>query len=126
MLGRGASVAALAVVGSALSLAAMANSDDPLLEALNHFKAEREAFDAYHADLDVRGKHLSQKEIYAHHDRCDVLIRAAVGLTAQAGSSLVVLDMLVDEMEIGQSIWSDEIGELVKAVRVYIVSTGRT
>ena len=39
-----------------------------------------------------------------------------------AGSSLAVLDLVDEEMEVGQSIFTDHIAELVKAVRNYIAS----
>jgi hypothetical protein len=99
---------------------------DPLMEALNRFGADRDAFDAYHTDLDSRGDHLSDKDLHGYWGRSKALMRAAVGLPAAAGSSLVVLDLLAEEMEVGQSIHSDAIAQLVGAVRVYIASTARS
>ena len=129
---RGTGVAAMAAVGAA-ALPFVANaSDDPLLGLLNRYLAERAWIDGYHADLDERRDELGwdkveellDHEIDQHDSRCEAMLRTMVRLPAGAASSIVVLDLVSEEMETGISIHQEYHLELLKSVRAYIASTG--
>jgi hypothetical protein len=48
-----------------------------------------------------------------------------VRLPAGAGSSIVVLDIVSEQMDIGESIYQEQYIELLKSVRTYIASNAR-
>jgi hypothetical protein len=129
---RGTGVAALAAAGVA-ALPFVANaSDDPLLGLLNRYMAEEAWFDSYHADLDERRDELGwdkvndllDSEIDAYHSRCEAMFRRMVGLPAQAASSIVILNLISEQIQEGESLWQEYHLELMKSVRAYIASMG--
>jgi hypothetical protein len=123
---RGGGVAALAVAGVAAIPTvggAKTIAGDPLLAVLNRFKAVLAAFDAYTDNLDAQGKNSTWKEVKSHHRRAEAILRDAVGLSARSASSLVVLDLVIQE-ELLNSIYDDDFIALMKSVRAYIASTG--
>jgi hypothetical protein len=137
LLASGAGVAALAIVGTACS---PARAEDELLVILNQFKAEFERFDAEHAARDKffethdnvgrlqpgqwkEYETAFEKRLDDYTERQHVLLESAYGVQAGAASSVAFLDMLKDEFEIGNSIFSEHYSEIMKSVRAYIAST---
>jgi hypothetical protein len=128
---RGTGVAALAAAGGA-ALPFVANaSDDPLLSLLNRFLAEQAWIDSYHADLDGRRDELGwdrvnellDEAIDAYHARCKAMLKAMVRLPAGAASSIVILNIAINELEEGGgSIWDDYYRQLLKSVSNYIAA----
>jgi len=92
--------------------------------------AENAWLDAYHADIDERRDELGWDRIEelltetlkASDARCEAMLREMVRLPGGAASSIAVLDLVSEQMEIGESIFQEHYVELLKSVRTYIAS----
>jgi hypothetical protein len=129
---RGTGVAALAAAGVAPLPFVTNASDDPLLSLLNRCLAEWEYMDGIHGDLDGRRAELGWDEVErrldeeseAHRNRSEAMLKAMIRLPAQAASSIVIIDLVCREMEIGTSIFEDYYLQLLQSVSTYIAATG--
>ena len=127
---RGGVVAALALGAAAVVPFVARASDDPLLDLLNRYLAENAWLDAYHADIDERRDELGwdrveellTETLKASDARCEAMLREMVRLPGGAASSIAVLDLVSEQMEIGESIFQEHYVELLKSVRTYIAS----
>jgi hypothetical protein len=95
--------------------------------------AENAWLDAYHADIDGRRDELGwdrveellTETLKASDARCEAMLREMVRLPVGAGSSIVVLDIVSEQMDIGESIYQEQYIELLKSVRTYIATNAR-
>jgi hypothetical protein len=115
--GLAAAVTAIPAVGLCQSASA-APGDDPLLKIIDRYKAELAAIDAVHDDL-------TDADIDAWVDHADAILAEAASLPVlSATSAVAVIDLVIEEEDIGQhSIYGEQFLALLKAAQGYIVRT---
>lgn len=134
-INRRAATAAIGAAAVAMPIAALAgragtdahnsdstvriSGDDPLLAAIEHYRAEMAAINA--------SGDLSDEEINAWVDRADRILKKAMKLPVlTTASAVAVIDLLLAERLIAShSIYGPEYVALAKSARNYIAATVR-
>ena len=113
--GLAAAVTAIPAVGLCAS-AKGDPSDDPLLEAIDRYRAEIATANATHG--------LTDEELDAWIDRADAILMEAVNLPVlTAAGAVAVISLHVDEPILAQhSLYGDEFSTIVRAARNYIAT----